>query len=78
MKVLTRITDILFTVALLIKAPTHRTFSEVFLFFNDSTGVTVDDLGNSAVGWSIRASPAYVAACGIILSSYTLTGFDAR
>ncbi|KAK6603023.1 amino acid permease [Botrytis cinerea] len=28
-------------------------------------------------GWSVRASPAYVACCGVLMAQYTLTGFDA-
>ncbi|GAA6058903.1 hypothetical protein JCM10212_002855 [Sporobolomyces blumeae] len=52
-------------VALLAKAPTHRTAKEVFATFIDTTG------------WSERASPAYVAICGILLAQYTITGFDA-
>ncbi|GAA5929094.1 uncharacterized protein JCM15063_004048 [Sporobolomyces koalae] len=52
-------------VALLAKAPTHRTAKEVFATFSDSSG------------WSERASPAYVAITGILLAQYTITGFDA-
>ncbi|GAA6010314.1 hypothetical protein JCM11491_006263 [Sporobolomyces phaffii] len=52
-------------IALLAKAPTHRTAKEVFGTFNDASG------------WSERASPAYVAITGILLSQYTMTGFDA-
>ena len=29
------------------------------------------------MGWSIRASPAYVAATGVLLAQYTITGYDA-
>ncbi len=28
-------------------------------------------------GWSIRASPAYVAVVGVLMSQYTILGFDA-
>ena len=42
----------------------------VFATFYDGTGVDAD-------GWSIRASPAYVAVCGLLLTQYTITGFDA-
>ncbi|GAA5832890.1 hypothetical protein JCM5353_003743 [Sporobolomyces roseus] len=52
-------------VALLAKAPTHRSAKEVFATFNDGSG------------WSERASPAYVAITGILTAQYTLTGFDA-
>ncbi|POY71091.1 hypothetical protein BMF94_5848 [Rhodotorula taiwanensis] len=55
-------------VALLVKAPTHRTAREVFATFNDSTGDPT---------WSVRASPAYVALTGILMSQFTITGFDA-
>lgn len=58
-------------VAIVAKAPTHRSASEVFGFFHDGTGP------DGAPGWSIRASPAYVACVGILLAQYTITGFDA-
>jgi amino acid transporter len=58
-------------IAVLAKAPTHQPASFVFSTFYDGTGV------NGADGWSIRASPAYLACCGALLSQYTLTGFDA-
>ena len=54
-------------VAILAKAPTHQSGSFVFSTFNDGTGM--DD-----VGWSIRASPAYVAVCGVLITQYTITG----
>ncbi|ERT00394.1 APC amino acid permease [Sporothrix schenckii 1099-18] len=57
-------------IAVLAKAPTHQPASFVFQTFYDGTGL-------DTVGWSIRASPAYVALCGALLSQYTLTGFDA-
>lgn len=55
-------------VAVVAAAPTHRSAKEVFSFFYDGTGDP---------GWSERASPAYVAIIGILLSQYTITGFDA-
>ena len=58
-------------IALLAKAPTHQSAKFVFATFNDGTGVTGYE------GWSMRASPAYVACCGALMSQYTLTGFDA-
>lgn len=58
-------------IAVLAKAPTHQSAKFVFASFNDRTGV------EGADGWSIRASPAYVACCGALMSQYTLTGFDA-
>ena len=54
-------------IAVLAKAPTHQSASFVFKKFYDGTG-------QGDVGWSIRASPAYVAVSGALLSQYTLTG----
>lgn len=59
-----------FCIAVLAKAPKHQSAKFVFATFYDGTGVTGD-------GWSVRASPAYVAACGVLMSQYTITGFDA-
>ncbi|KAF9267048.1 APC amino acid permease [Marasmius fiardii PR-910] len=53
-------------VAILAKAPMHQSGHFVFRTFIDGTG-----------GWSERASPAYVAIIGVLMSQYTLTGFDA-
>jgi amino acid transporter len=58
-------------IAVLAKAPTHQSAKFVFASFNDGTGATGYE------GWSVRASPAYVACCGALMSQYTLTGFDA-
>ena len=58
-------------IACLAKAPTHQSASFVFSTFYDGTGM------NGAEGWSVRASPAYLACCGALLSQYTMTGFDA-
>lgn len=55
-------------VAIVAAAPTHRSAKEVFAHFYDGTGDP---------GWGERASPAYVTICGILLSQYTITGFDA-
>lgn len=55
-------------IAVLAKAPTHQHAKFVFATFYDGTGDP---------GWSIRASPAYVACCGVLMSQYTITGFDA-
>ncbi|OCK80863.1 APA family basic amino acid/polyamine antiporter [Lepidopterella palustris CBS 459.81] len=55
-------------IAVLAKAPTHQSAKFVFATFNDGTGDP---------GWSVRASPAYVAACGVLMSQYTITGYDA-
>lgn len=54
-------------VALLAKAPTHQSGAFVFSTFNDGTGT-------DGVGWSQRASPAYVAVCGVLITQYTITG----
>lgn len=59
-------------IAVVAKAPTHLTRQEVFSHFYDGTAATA-----GAVGWSVRASPAYVAVTGVLLSQYTITGFDA-
>ena len=55
-------------VACLAKAPHHQSAKFVFATFYDGTGDP---------GWSVRASAAYVACCGILMSQYTITGFDA-
>lgn len=60
-----------FAISILAKAPTHQSAKFVFATFYDGTGV------DPAPGWSVRASPAYVAACGVLMSQYTITGFDA-
>jgi amino acid transporter len=59
-------------VAVLAKAPHHQSARFVFAKFYDGTAASAD-----AVGWSVRASPAYVTCVGILLSQYTITGFDA-
>lgn len=58
-------------ISVLAKAPTHQSANFVFSTFYDGTGT----LGQ--VGWSLRASPAYVAATGVLMSQYTILGFDA-
>jgi len=57
-------------IAVLAKAPTHQSGSFVFTTFVDQTGV-------DGVGWSQKASHAYVVIIGVLLSQYTITGFDA-
>ena len=57
-----------YAIAILAKAPIHQSGKFVFATFNDNTG---------SPGWSQRASPAYVAACGVLMSQYTITGYDA-
>ena len=54
-----------YVVAILAKAPHHQSSKFVFASFYDGTG------------WAERASPAYVACIGILMSQYTITGFDA-
>lgn len=56
------------SVAILAKAPTHQSAKDIFLKFNDSTGV------DGAAGWSERASPAYTAIIGCLMAQYTITG----
>ena len=58
-------------VSVLAKAPTHRPAKFVFSTFFDGTGLDGQE------GWSLRASPAYVAAVGVLMSQYTILGFDA-
>ena len=52
-------------VAVLAKAPNHQSAQFVFAKFYDGTGDP---------GWSVRASPAYVACIGILIAQYTITG----
>lgn len=52
-----------FAIAVLAKAPIHQSGKFVFATFYDGTGDP---------GWSVRASPAYVAVCGILMSQYTV------
>ncbi|EIW52633.1 amino acid transporter [Trametes versicolor FP-101664 SS1] len=56
-------------IAVLAAAPSHQSAEFVFQKFIDNTGV-------DGVGWSERASPAYVVVVGILMAQYTLTGFD--
>jgi hypothetical protein len=55
-------------IAILAAAPKHQSGKFVFRTFIDSTGV-------DGVGWSQRASPAYVAVIGILMAQYTLLGW---
>lgn len=57
--------------AILAAAPSHQSGHFVFSTFIDGTGV-------DGVGWSERASPAYVAVIGILMAQYTLTGKEGR
>ncbi|TFK85392.1 APC amino acid permease [Polyporus arcularius HHB13444] len=56
-------------ISILAAAPSHQSAKFVFRTFIDNTGV-------DGVGWSERASPAYVVVIGILMAQYTLTGFD--
>lgn len=58
-------------IAVLAKAPHHQTSKFVFSKFYDGTGLDGEE------GWAMRASPAYVAATGVLMSQYTILGFDA-
>jgi hypothetical protein len=53
-------------IAILAAAPTHQSGSFVFTTFVDQTGV-------DGIGWSQRASHAYVVVIGLLLSQYTIT-----
>ncbi|KAI4168292.1 MAG: hypothetical protein LQ343_006529 [Gyalolechia ehrenbergii] len=57
-------------IALLAQVQKHQSAAFTFGKFFDGTGM-------DAPGWSIRASPAYVAACGVLMSQYTILGYDA-
>ena len=50
-------------VAVVAKAPHHQSAKFVFASFYDGTGDP---------GWSVRASPAYVACIGVLMSQYTV------
>ena len=54
-------------IAILAAAPKHQSAKFVFQTFIDGTGV-------NGIGWSQRASSAYVAVIGILMAQYTLTG----
>ncbi len=55
-------------IAILAGGPKHQSGKFVFRTFIDSTGV-------DGIGWSRRASPAYVAVIGILMAQYTLLGW---
>ena len=58
-------------IAVLAKAPTHQSSKFVFRTFVDATGL-------DGVGWSQRASTAYVGVIGSIFAQYGLTGRSTR
>lgn len=55
-------------ISVLTAAPKHQSSEFVFWTFVDRTGV------DGGVGWSQRASPAYVALVGMLMAQWTLTG----
>lgn len=59
------------TIGVLAKAKTHQSAHFVFSTFYDGTGQ------DGSEGWSLRATPAYVAAVGVLMSQYTILGYDA-
>ncbi|EMC95044.1 hypothetical protein BAUCODRAFT_73125 [Baudoinia panamericana UAMH 10762] len=61
-----------FAIAVVAAAPTHQPARFVFAKFYDG-----DIAGTGDPGWATRASPAYVACIGVLMSQYTITGFDA-
>jgi hypothetical protein len=58
-------------IAILAAAPKLQSGKFVFRTFIDGTGV------DGGIGWSQRASPAYVAVIGVLMAQYTLTGRNA-
>ena len=58
-------------IGVLAKAKSHQSAHFVFSTFYDGTGQ------DGADGWSLRASPAYLAAVGVLMSQYTILGYDA-
>ena len=54
-------------IAVLAAAPSHQSGDFVFRTFIDGTGV-------DGVGWSERASLAYVVVIGVLFTQYSLTG----
>ena len=54
-------------ITVLVTAPTRQSGKFVFRTFIDGTGV-------DGVGWSERASPAYVVVIGVLFAQYSLTG----
>ena len=54
-------------IAILAAAPKHQSGKFVFRTFIDRTSI-------EGIGWSQRASSAYVAVIGILMAQYTLLG----
>ena len=59
-------------IAILSKTEDLQTARFVFSTFYDGTAASEND-----VGWGVRASPAYVAVIGVLMTEYTILGFDA-
>ena len=59
------------SISILARARSLQPASFVFSRFYDGTGA------EGYEGWSVRASPAYVAVCGMLMAQYTITGYDA-
>ena len=59
-------------IATMAKAPKLQPASFVFAMFFDGTAATAND-----VGWSVRASAPYVAVTGVLMTQYTILGYDA-
>uniref|UniRef100_A0A060TFK1 ARAD1D15884p n=1 Tax=Blastobotrys adeninivorans TaxID=409370 RepID=A0A060TFK1_BLAAD len=57
-----------YCIAVLALAPSHQSAEFVFAKFYDGTGDP---------GWSVRASPVYVAIIGLLTAQFTITGYDA-
>ena len=60
------------SIAIMAKAPKLQPASFVFANFYDGTAATAND-----VGWSVRASAPYVAITGVLMTQYTVLGYDA-
>ena len=60
------------SIATMANAPKLQPASFVFAKFFDGTAATAND-----VGWSVRASATYVAVTGVLMTQYTVLGFDA-
>ena len=60
------------SIATMANAPKLQPASFVFAKFFDGTAATAND-----VGWSIRASAPYDAVTGVLMTQYTVLGYDA-
>lgn len=57
-------------IVILVTTKTHQSAAFTFGKFFDGTGA-------NGPGWSVRTSPTYVAVCGVLMSQYTILGYDA-